>query len=350
MKIEVVRGQPDAATQAQLLEFWRRRAGFGGEPAQRRLPEVVCVARVEGQVIGSSSVAPAELEFVGGRRFLIFRCLLDDGHEDGYRDLLRTTFEAIDREPAEARGGAEGMCAFVEPDQSLRHPEAVWDEIPMVYAGYLSDRRQVRIAYFTDQVDVHKLPRPEEGWDPGPGYEIFPFAGQTRVSAQDAVMTWVNAGALTREQAEARVAELLLVATGPDGRAVGLCTGYLAQNERLRAEFWHYRLFVLREHRHSGLGISMVMAVCGLFERRYLNGEDRRGVGILTVVENEALKSFARKGRWRDYMQSDDSDARRPHPWEFFFIGEDAAGGHVRIHYFPGAQAPGPPEAARGIA
>jgi hypothetical protein len=330
-QIELVRGSMDAARQQELLSFWDRRGGPVGEEARRLLAEVVCLVRRDRNVVGVSSVFPAEVELVAGRRFLVFRCLLDDGLEGIYRELIRVTFDALDAEPSVSRAGAEGLCALLGPDVRRRYPEAEWDDPHMLYAGYLSDGRQVRIAYFSDQVSERETAQPDEGWRPHPGYEIAPFDEQTVVSAEDVIAIWVAAAGLTREQAEARVSEVLLVASDSEHRLVGMCTVYLKPNEQLQAELWHYRVFVLAAHRNSSVGISLTLGARDILEQRYRSGADRRGLGVLFEIEHEGLKRHFPKGRWR--------------PHEFFFIGETALGAHVRVHYFPGVHAPEPAEA-----
>jgi hypothetical protein len=58
---------------------------------------------------------------------------------------------------------------------------------------------------------------------------------------------------------------------------------------------------------------------------------DPRGIGIIYEVENEGLKRHFPLALWL--------------PTEFTFIGENAKGDHVRVHYFPGALAPKPDQA-----
>jgi hypothetical protein len=59
-----------------------------------------------------------------------------------------------------------------------------------------------------------------------------------------------------------------------------------------------------------------------------VEGPDRRGIGIIYVVENEGLKRYAHHARWPEL--------------HFTFIGENDAGHHVYVHYFLGAPAPEP--------
>ena len=316
-----------------MLDFWKRRAGFAGEAAQSRLAEVVCVLRHDGEVVGASSVVPTEVGLVASRRLFVFRCLLDEGQQGRYRDLVRATFQSLDSGSGDARLETEGLCLLLDAQTRRMHPEAVWEDIHMIYAGYLPDGHQVRVAYFSDQVSGYEIPnldpdRPSPGLD----YEIAAFDDQSVVSADDVVEAWVQDGALSHERAAARVPELLLVAIDADKRIAGMCTAYLARSKQVGAELWHFRAFVLSAHRASTLGLSLTLRACHMLEQRYITGADPRGIGIAFEVENEGLRSAFPKGRWR--------------PLEFFLIGQTALGAHFRVRYFPGVEAPGPPALA----
>ena len=60
--------------------------------------------------------------------------------------------------------------------------------------------------------------------------------------------------------------------------------------------------------------------------QRFTSGADTRGAGIIFEVENEGLKRGFPEALWL--------------PEEFSFIGENAHGDHVHVHYFPGATVP----------
>ena len=117
--------------------------------------------------------------------------------------------------------------------------------------------------------------------------------------------------------------EVLLVATDPGGEPVGVSTAYLQRNEQLRMDLWHYRAFVASGHRMTN--VAQILARDGRDElqQRFVTGRDARAGGILYEVENEAVKRHAPYALWRRL--------------DFLFIGENARGDHVRVHYFPGA-------------
>lgn len=334
--IEVVRGRLDDARSSELLSFWAQRGALAGEAAQRRLPEVVCTLRLEGKVAGVSSAYPADVEMIGGRRFWIYRSLLDQPAADQAPAMIRTTFAVLEEEFDGEAESPIGLCiAIADSAVRQRHPELHWADPPAIYAGYLPDGRQLRVAYFKDAVIVPPSTGPTRASDPPPpapllpsGYHLQLFAEQRQISSQDIIDFWTSEGVVPPEEAQRRVAEILVVATDEEDRPVGISTTYIQRNEQLRAELWYTRVFVGAAHRRSGLAIAIACAARDHLVERYRTGADRRGIGIMFVVESEILKRFHPRAMWRRT--------------QFTFIGEDARGSHIRVHYFPGALAPEP--------
>jgi hypothetical protein len=133
--VEVVRGRLDRAQAEELLAFWAARRALPADESQRRLSEVVCLLRVDGELAGACSVYASEVPLIVS---------------DQAVSMMRATFTALESEFDGASGSPIGLCVLVaDPAQRRRHPEAVWPDPPLVYAGYLGDGRQVRVAYFT---------------------------------------------------------------------------------------------------------------------------------------------------------------------------------------------------------
>jgi hypothetical protein len=321
-----VRGALDDARRADVLAFWRERAGFVGEQAEQRLDQVVCLLRRDGgAIVGVSSAFPASVDLVGGRRFWIFRSLLAEDSAGEHGALITATFNALD---ADGSGGPEGLCVLLDEAERRRRPEAEWTDPRLIYAGYLPDGRQVRIAYFSDEVSASTRPEPEGGWHPDPGYEITPFAEQSAVSRNDVLALWTAEGGLPPDEAERRLDELLLVASDEAGSLAGITTAYLAHNDQLDADMWHLRAFVPQAHRMSSIAVSLAVMGRRRLVERFASGEEPRGLGVIFEVENEGLKRAFPKGLWW--------------PSDVIFIGVSPRGAHVRVHYFPGVYAPEP--------
>jgi hypothetical protein len=327
-QIEVAQAAQDGPLREEVLEFWRDRVGFSGEAAERRLGEVVCVLRDEGRVAGVSSVYAANVEVLAGWRFWIFRCLLAEGLDDSLSGLISATFNALDGVHTTDRGEPVGLCVLLDPAQR-RHvsPAAEWSDPRMISAGYLPDGRQIRIAYFSNEVSSMHIAEPAGGWLPS-GYRMEAFGEESSVRREDVIALWTSEAGLSRAEADRRLDELLLVAVAPDGSLAGISTAYLTFNAQLGADFWYYRTFVAAAHRKANLAVALIVASRDHIVERFTSGQDRRGLGLIFELENEGLKRAFPKGIW---YESD-----------FLFIGHNPRGAHVRVHYFPGVLAPEP--------
>jgi hypothetical protein len=167
---------------------------------------------------------------------------------------------------------------------------------------------------------------------PGPwphdGYRLALYLEQDAVAAQDVVDLWTRNRVLPPDEAARRVREVLLVATGPGGALVGVCTAYLQRSARLHMDLWHFRTFVDPAHRSADLARVMARISREQLQERYVSGADTRGAGVLYEVEAEVLKRNT-LAVWR--------------ATQTVFLGENEKGAHLRVFYFPGALAPEPP-------
>ena len=150
--IEVVRGRLDRQRADELLSFWFKRRALSGLEARRRLPEVVCFMRVGEALVGTSSSYAHDLAPIGGRRFWIYRHLLDEVVSDQGPAMIRATYNALQAEFDGSPGSPIGLCVLAGPAERHGRPEAEWSDPRMVYAGYLREGFQIRIAYFQDAV------------------------------------------------------------------------------------------------------------------------------------------------------------------------------------------------------
>lgn len=330
-----MRGRLEPRTAEPLIEFWAEQGALFGERARRRLSEVACVLRDEGRVAGACSVAPAEFALIGGRRFWIYRSLLPGDADEYAEAMVRATFETLEAEFAGEPESPIGLCLLIDEAERRRRSSAVeWLDPWMLYAGYLQDGRQVRIGYFDDASITrgggHAQPMPMQlggGWALEGGHRVGLFAEQDTITPGDVTEMWVREGALPPEEARRRVDEVMTVATDADGRLAGVNTAYLQRSDQLRADMWHLRTFIPTAHRRFDLATVVALLSRDELSRRYFSGEDRRALGMLFEVQHEGWKRLGHMARWL--------------PTDFTFIGENPRGDHVRVHYFPGAPAPG---------
>jgi hypothetical protein len=132
-----------------VLRFWSEHGALGEEEARRRLPEVVCVLLDgAGEVAGVSSVFAAGVPLIGNRRFWVLRRFVAPAAAPAADLLIGAVYAALEAEFEPAAGGPLGVCVLLAPHEAARRPAAVWDDPPLLYAGYLDDGRQVRIGWF----------------------------------------------------------------------------------------------------------------------------------------------------------------------------------------------------------
>jgi hypothetical protein len=160
-------------------------------------------------------------------------------------------------------------------------------------------------------------------------YGVKVFADQDAVGEQDLVDLWVGEGALDLERARTRLPEVLHVACDRDGRPVGVSTAYLQHNAQLGMDLWYFRAFVVAAHRRSDLALTLALEGRDHLRERFVSGADVRAAGIVYEVQNGMLRRHFTEAVW-------------PRT-DFAFVGLTARGAPVRVHFFPGARAPGPP-------
>jgi hypothetical protein len=124
------------------------------------------------------------------------------------------------------------------------------------------------------------------------------------------------------------VHEVSIVALDPGDGVAAVSTVYLQRNQQLAMDLWHLRGFVATEHRMGNLATQILWATRDHLRRAFESGEDTRAPGVIVEVENKLLMTYFNRAFW---VYSD-----------FWFIGENERGAHVRVHFFPGAQAPIP--------
>jgi hypothetical protein len=330
--VEVVRGRLDDDLAAQLVTFWAREGVLDEATARERLPDVVCVLRsADGAVAGVNSVYAADVPPIG-RTFWIYRSTLaPEAHSAAAPAMVHSAFNALQSEFDPSASGPVGLCVLVEDREEIeRRPEAQWLWPWLMYAGYLGDGRQVRIRYF----DAALIGEPRQPMDFGTAldrrYRIDLFAEQDAVDADAVIDLWAREGAVPPEVANRRVHEVLLVATLEGSRElVAVSTAYLERNPQLRMDLWYLRSFVAVAHRMTRVGWALGLIARDHLQRRFVGGQDLRGAGALFEIENEGLMRRFGEAVWL--------------PQDFTFIGENARGQHVRVHFFPGATVPGPP-------
>jgi hypothetical protein len=315
----------------ELLAFWESEGALDRSSARERLREVVCVLRDrEGAVAGVNSVFQANVDAVGSRSFWIHRSFLPRLGPEVWPAMANHAFLALQGEYRRTEAGPIGLCWLVDDAERLeQHREALWLWPVCFYAGYLGDGRQVRIRYFEGAVIGRPRTVVDFGTTVDHSYRIDVISEQDTVDAAAVIDLWAREGAVTGPEAERRVGEVLLVATQGSPEPVAVATAYVQHNAQLRMDLWYLRVYVAEAHRFGRVGWTMMMIARDYLQRRFMGGQDTRAGGVVLELENEGLMRRFDEAFWL--------------PSEFAWIGKNQRGDHVRVHYFPGALAPGPP-------
>jgi hypothetical protein len=270
-----------------------------------------------------------------GRRFWAYSADSAPGDDQG-DELFNAAFDELDARHAADPSGPVGLAVVVSDPQTMRrHPAAIWPETGLMYVGLLNDGGHLRIRYFDEAEIGPALPNsptlaqtrlytpPLED-----RYRIVPMAEAGSAAADDVLALWAREGVVPEVEAQRRVHEVHLVATERADGVVGVSSAYLQRSAQLGLDLWYYRAFVAKAHRRSTLAVHLALQGRDLLEGRFVSGEDPRAPGIVYEVENAGLKQYFNKALWL--------------PTDFSFIGENDRGDHVRVHYFPGGEAPSP--------
>jgi hypothetical protein len=295
---------------------------------------------------GGQKIEERALPLLAGRRFWVYSADPSPGEPEG-EELFNATFDQLDARYQEDRSGPIGLCVPVsDPELMRRRPEAVWRETELIYAGTQREAAslaetssasiQLRIRYFYDATVGAGLPNSPsidqsetQDYSLPPGYRMEPLAETDAVGPDDVLALWQREDALPDpREAGRRVHEVLMVAVDPNDQVAAVSTVYLQRNRQLGLDLWYYRTFVGSEHRMSHLAVRMLWATRDRLLERHQSGEDTRAAGMIMEVENPFLMKYYNRAFW---VISD-----------FWFIGENDQGAHVRVHYFPGARAPIP--------
>jgi hypothetical protein len=148
--VEVVRGRLDERSEREILAFWAANGALRGQAAQQRLPQVVCVARTpDGAIAGVNSVYDDNVFEIANRRFWVYRSFLLPQAKGAWMEMIRSAFRALESEFDPDSPGPIGLCIPIADRAEMRlYPEAEWEDPRIIYAGFDSDGRQLRIGYF----------------------------------------------------------------------------------------------------------------------------------------------------------------------------------------------------------
>jgi hypothetical protein len=169
-----------------------------------------------------------------------------------------------------------------------------------------------------------KLNSPEGTPDSGYGINIQNVWQQLDPETKKEVFAfWLSEGLLIPDEiAEERASQILMIGRDSDGKIAGICTAYLTYIPNLINKFYYYRSYIAEKHRTHGLAIEMIKHSRRFLNQQFQEGKDTQAIGVFLEIENDQLKK-----RNQAVWESGEG-------WNFYFIGVDQKGSHLRVSYF----------------
>ena len=162
--------------------------------------------------------------------------------------------------------------------------------------------------------------------EPPTGYRLENVCQNKTAGLKNEIIDyWLQARALqTREEAQKRVDQVIFIVRFTNDDIVAVSTVYKQFNKQLSNNFFFFRCFVSREHRHFNLGAVLIVNVRDFLNERFVRKTDTDAIGMFVVIENERLKKKRNQAIW-PYSKC-------------VFVGKNARGDHLRVFYFDGAR------------
>lgn len=164
------------------------------------------------------------------------------------------------------------------------------------------------------------------------GFWIETLKGSTASSDTDrrldqAVELWRATALLPEGVIVERRPQILAVAVSEAGDdVVGIATTFLGAPAKLAIPLWMFRVFVDSQFRQQNVAFHLLHHAIDFHRKQFESGEDRRGFGLYTEVENPLIKTHRNEALWPTTKMS--------------FVGYNQNGDHCRVVYFPDARLP----------
>ncbi len=125
------------------------------------------------------------------------------------------------------------------------------------------------------------------------------------------------------EKATERLLQLVFVVKTVSGEVVGMSTAFKSYVKQLRNHFFAFRLMLVPSYRIPGLTSKLLVSTRDFLESVQSADDNERAIGLITLVENEALKEKRNEAIWPASGM--------------VYIGNSNEGHHIRVYYFKGA-------------
>lgn len=131
-----------------------------------------------------------------------------------------------------------------------------------------------------------------------------------------------NFPAITDEQLQTRLPQIVFALQTPEGQAAGVSTSHKAYIQHLKHHMYAFRCFIDPAYRIPGLTSTLLVKTRDWLESVYMNdgAEEERCIGVITLVENDRILKYRNEAVWPASGM--------------VYIGNSPKGFHIRAYYF----------------
>ena len=135
---------------------------------------------------------------------------------------------------------------------------------------------------------------------------------------------WEQYGGPVGHEAQERLAHLVFVVKDAEGQVLGISTAGKTYVPQLRNHFFIIRLMIIPARAVPGLSSRLLVSTRDFLESIHRDDGKDPAVGLLTIVQNEAVKKIRNEAIWPASGM--------------VYIGNNAEGHHIRVYYFHGTR------------
>jgi hypothetical protein len=135
---------------------------------------------------------------------------------------------------------------------------------------------------------------------------------------------WRRHGGGAESDAQQRLEQLVFLVRNASGEVVGISTAFKAYVKHLRNHFYAFRLLLVPGYRIPGLTSKLLVSTRDFLESIYGGDGAEKAIGMITLVENEAIKENRNEAIWPAS--------------KMVYIGNSKEGNPIRVYYFKGAR------------
>ena len=142
----------DPELQAEVARYWIENGAMQDEAkATERAKEVACIARLDGRVVGVTTVYPRVVTALRQPMYYLRMHIGQPARNQALSiPLLNASFDEVEKqELAKDKLMCLGMILALQNERLARHyDEAYWWQSKFVFAGYSPEDHQIRVRYF----------------------------------------------------------------------------------------------------------------------------------------------------------------------------------------------------------